>query len=589
MRTKLFKRLITGVLTTAMCVSMMAGTVLAAGTTEVKQDNANETPKITITVYDKEAAVNPGDGVTPPTDTSKPLAGVKFQYVKIGTVVQLTTDKGTQVAFQMNNNVSSLLSGKTVLDADTNCYAPADVQDALQNVNDEVWSSLMSNLESSLQETGATDADGSVSVEPGGLGLYLFVEKELPANATTVIDPFLVSLPMWVEDANDAEDGGSWTADIKVYPKVRTGGIITPEKEAGTDTKIVNAGETIPFTITIPIEKAADSNHVREFESFVYTDTNPGKTLDIDWTNATVKIVNSVETGTTPSHNETLNVETVDASGDYKLVDKTGTGADNVMDLELTDTGLAKLNAGLSVENRWLVINYSATIVNTGTNLVEGINNTASLTYSHEDQTTPTTGGTDKETLYSHGIDLTKALSETNDTIKAGEISFELEKQSADGTYTGVTMIQNASGAYWVSNAQGASDEVAIPANTASNSSKVSILGLDDGTYRLTELKTKDGYTKLANPITIEISTTVTEGTNGAEDTVTRTVKVDGVTVDMANKNIIPVRVENTKNNVGFVLPSTGGAGTLYITLIGAGLIAAAIVLVVVSRRKGQK
>ena len=52
---------------------------------------------------------------------------------------------------------------------------------------------------------------------------------------------------------------------------------------------------------------------------------------------------------------------------------------------------------------------------------------------------------------------------------------------------------------------------------------------------------------------------------------------------------LVSLSVENTKNETGFHLPQTGGAGTLAVTAIGLGLLCAGVILLVVYRRKGQK
>lgn len=101
---------------------------------------------------------------------------------------------------------------------------------------------------------------------------------------------------------------------------------------------------------------------------------------------------------------------------------------------------------------------------------------------------------------------------------------------------------------------------------TTNKSGKFTIKGLSAGTYKLEETKQPAGYNKLKNPVTVVIDN-------------------DGnVTVDGANAD--PVKVEN---KTGTVLPSTGGAGTTMIYLIGGALVLGSGVVLVTKRRvKGK-
>lgn len=134
-------------------------------------------------------------------------------------------------------------------------------------------------------------------------------------------------------------------------------------------------------------------------------------------------------------------------------------------------------------------------------------------------------------------------------------------------------------GQYWMAaaDATGVKTELTVAAGGS-----LKLNGLDEGTYYLTETATADGYTKLADPI--EITITPKAGASSGEIT----ASVDGSTATVEN-GAVKLTVENTKNDSGFKLPKTGGAGTLFITVIGVGLIALAVILLAVSRRRTRK
>ncbi|MCD8116464.1 MAG: CHAP domain-containing protein [Oscillospiraceae bacterium] len=103
---------------------------------------------------------------------------------------------------------------------------------------------------------------------------------------------------------------------------------------------------------------------------------------------------------------------------------------------------------------------------------------------------------------------------------------------------------------------------------TTGEDGKISITGLTDGTYTLTEVTAPDGY----NLLTDSIVFTVNNGT---------VTLADGTSTSVATLNGTVITVYNT---AGFELPSTGGMGTLLYTL--AGLVLCGGAALVLYRRK---
>ena len=101
---------------------------------------------------------------------------------------------------------------------------------------------------------------------------------------------------------------------------------------------------------------------------------------------------------------------------------------------------------------------------------------------------------------------------------------------------------------------------------TSPDSGKFTIKGLSAGTYKLVETKQPAGYNKLSGPVTVVIDKDGKVTVGGTEVT----------QVDVENKS-------------GTVLPSTGGAGTTMIYLVGAVLaLGSGVVLVTKRRVKGK-
>ena len=111
-----------------------------------------------------------------------------------------------------------------------------------------------------------------------------------------------------------------------------------------------------------------------------------------------------------------------------------------------------------------------------------------------------------------------------------------------------------------------------IPEITTTETGKFEIQGLAPGTYYLKETEAPKGYNKLASKITIIIDNNNLLTVNGKN------------TID--NGVITEVGVEN---KTGTVLPSTGGAGTTMIYLIGGALVLGSGVVLVTKRRVKNK
>ena len=99
----------------------------------------------------------------------------------------------------------------------------------------------------------------------------------------------------------------------------------------------------------------------------------------------------------------------------------------------------------------------------------------------------------------------------------------------------------------------------------------IAVEGLDADTYYLEETKAPGGYNKLAGPVKVEISHTVS--VEGAD--MTNTLKQDTTVVEK-------VEIENKS---GTELPSTGGIGTTIFYVLGSILVIGAVVLLIAKKR----
>lgn len=558
MKLTIVKRLLATALTLAMTAGMLGTSAMAAGTVNEVKEKTGENGSIVVTVYDQTpGAAGTGAQIS---GLSSPVDGVGINALRIGSVVELTsTDNGTvstRVAFGLTDTYANLLgldTNSAIASQDGTFYfAPTAVQNALKTANQ---TTIEDHLEEAAEKKNdVTENNGIAQFDGLNYGLYLLAKSALPSDATTDLVPFLVSVPMYVE----SESGDDWTSTVYAYPKVRTADITISKTVDDQDSTTyangdiyVNAGQTLKYTVTTTIPAAATGNgSANEFTSFVITDTNAGNTLDIDQSTVEVML----------GENELECTPVYDGS---------------ILTLTLTENGLVALNNGLSQEQT-ITVTYDATVA-TDVTFSSKLTNAAKATYQRSGMTAVADTDTATVDLYTYGIDLTKTLSDSG-AIDENTISFELYKTNDGGTLSDPVPVESGSGGYWVAKSATEPNTNTYTMYVGANG-KLNLYGLEPGTYYLSETATMDGYTRLDAPITIVIADGDSDGT--------ATATVNGADARVTG-GVVYLSVENTKNELGFTLPQTGGTGTLVVTAIGLGMLCAGVILLVVYRRKGQ-
>lgn len=214
--------------------------------------------------------------------------------------------------------------------------------------------------------------------------------------------------------------------------------------------------------------------------------------------------------------------------------------------------------------NDTITVTYSATL---NANAVIGNDantntNKTLLSYGDSQKTTEVT--TNTKTFEMHVFKFYKDKKNSDKETGLADAVFTLSKKS-DGTEPiKLTKTNENSNIYKVNN-NGTIADITTPGD-----GKFTIQGLGAGTYYLTEIKQPDGYNKLAKSVKVEIAV------NGA-------ITVDGKLITGVDKL---VKVEN---KTGTVLPSTGGAGTTMIYLVGAVLVLGSGVVLATKRRVKNK
>ncbi|WP_215523692.1 SpaH/EbpB family LPXTG-anchored major pilin [Varibaculum prostatecancerukia] len=169
-----------------------------------------------------------------------------------------------------------------------------------------------------VEETKDLGADGKTSftVKPG---LYRLTQTKAPTGYKAAL-PSLILIPM-----TDPESG-TWMDTVTVYPKNGSAGKIT-KKDITAKDQVIKPGSKMTFEIDSPIPTLTEKDKGDKFKTYKVTDT-PSGPLKVNKANSTIEKVEIVDGDT----------KTALDAADYTVIE-------NPYGIELTKTGLAKLDA----------------------------------------------------------------------------------------------------------------------------------------------------------------------------------------------------------------------------------------------------
>ena len=536
---------------------------------------------------DVEAALNP-----------YAVQGVEFSYLR---VADITTFSGlvdgesvTKVLYGVKGTEQDI-AFLTALGLTANdCYTPATkivdgatwyyyesdtLINALRNALAANATTVKDALETVVKSNGGTampetDASGHSEVHDLDLGLYLVVETRVPEDVVNTTDPFFASLPM------TTIDGSEWNYDLVLYPKNATG---SPDLEK-------TLRESNPDT-----GKNDGSNDITD--GYAHTGTaSDGDVIDYQIISrlpvitsrasylTTYTFVDTLCKGVTYNKNDvklewfrdadcTQKItEWAETDEDLKFSVSYADGADDaeVMTIAMTASGLAEINAASAVYGSdsiysgysecYVRITYAGTVNSDATVVYGDTGNPNEVTLEWR-RTNTSYYDTLKDCchLYTYGIQLNKRFSDNAGDYS--EVSFTI-RNTTDGYWLKAELVED--GLYYVT------DHVSTEAEATSfvpnsDSGVLTVWGMEDDAYTVTETHTAQGYTLLRDSIEIVItareSDAICEICGAALLTASATVNGNAVTMLENNGSVnaqVPVTVVNTK---GPDLPVTGDDG----------------------------
>ena len=244
------------------------------------------------------------------------------------------------------------------------------------------------------------------------------------------------------------------------------------------------------------------------------------------------------------------------AAANYTLK-KSGTESSDpcTFEIEFKDSYIAGLETGKQIE-----VTYSATLNERAVIGTPGNKNDTWLKYGNSGSVTSET------TTYSYSFDLVKT--DSDGTLLAGA-KFKL--YADQNCANEIKLVADGDNAYRVAK----TGEKAVESIETNATSALTIKGLKGTTtYYLKEIEAPKGYNELENAFVFTIASA-----NVSSNLVTTSNKwVEGTSTGI---HII--------NNAGTTLPSTGGMGTTVFYVVGGGLMAVAVVLLVTKKRMENK
>lgn len=365
---------------------------------------------------------------------------------------------------------------------------------------------------------------------------------KVPAGQTVPLDGIPIGTKVTItEETPENQYIKSITVDGKLVDGNEASGTIVADTTDANDSSKTVPGVQVVFTntarkpITIDVEKTwKDAKGDLPESIWVKLQRrHEGSTNDADWTNVPdteVELTNGTWTHTFTGM-DAYDIGTKDTYYEYRVVESAA------KDGPYTASGTLKLGD----------YNYQ---VDSTTQTIKDTDNSASLTLTN----------TQVPPVYELAI-TKQGLDENGNNPKLlNGVEFKLEKlngNSVDATFEAVNRTTEGVG---------------------DNAGKCSFKKLSEGSYRLTELKTVDGYNLLAAPIEF----TLQNGKcliNGETQNIVEGTPADGYTVSLT-----------INNRKGFTLPHTGADAPSLWLLIGLPLLVAGLlVLVFRYNRKGGK
>lgn len=429
--------------------------------------------------------------------------------------------------------------------------------DAVKSLADKAQAWVRNNasnftvITSDDEDPAIADKETFTKLKPGYYLVY--PEGGSTGNGTRGTDAMLVNVPT---DAN-----AEWNMK-STFPTVDKK-VDTDNEGAGgaTDNGSAQVGDTVTFTLTSAVPDMSD--YTTFYFGFIDTLSNG------------LEFVKAGDTVAATDVSVTIGEKNITSGYTVNL-------SDNVLKIEFENLKTATAAEGTIATGDDIVVTYKARITKDAT-ATDPATNEVKVEYSN-DPTTGTKGEStpDVSKVFTYKIDVNKWASDIQDSINgnlAGAkfvLSNSTTLTDGESDKSVIKLVNTGDGtgnAYRVAKPD---EDDAVTSFTTTATGDITISGLEAGTYYLHEIEAPAGYNQLKAPIAIVITMTNAE-------TGDATITVDGKGND-ANSTVI-----NVENKKGIELPTTGGMGTIGLTVLGVIIVAAGAIWIIRRNRKGNQ
>lgn len=333
------KRLLTGVLSAVMALSVCAMPAMADEAKQVTIDST-KTGSLTIMKYEQTSA----EANQTPAAKGKALNGVVFTIYQIAEIEQKKEDNG-QIQLSYNWKTDKL--NDSVFTGVDEKDGKIDSSKLYEAISKNLTKTDLNTLPNYVRTTGTVDASDTGHPQEDGeayfgnlpLGIYMVSETKAPAQILTYTANFIVSIPM-VQD-------GQWIYDVKAEPKnaptyggvslqkvgVTAGNtnsevglegvVFRLEKQEGTEWKAVDATK---LTFTEDSGRASTDESKPGADGYIVTGTNGLITITSGLTKGTYRFVEiSAVNGYIANTDVNANVFQIDVKNGALVVKQRGT------------------------------------------------------------------------------------------------------------------------------------------------------------------------------------------------------------------------------------------------------------------------
>ena len=425
------------------------------------------------------------------------------------------------------------------------------------------WKNVTNSEQDGKPLSLETNEEGKISVSGLSQGTYHFIEQSIKGDNNYIIDrtpiEFEVTKEGKISYKNYKNGDPQPTVEIPVInesPDVEKNVIKNDSLETGADYSV---GDKVPYQITVTVPM-----NITKLKTFTVSDT-PNH---LKYNNDAVLTCDGDPVDT--------NVYTIATEGE-------GVPA-NGFKITFTPSQMEKY-AGKKI-----IINYSATLLNTADQTGAGNRNDVSLVYGRKIGVDGKEDGQkeihDGTFVYTFKVKVHKIADDTQKGL--GNVEFDLYKEDANGTVTG-----DAAAALGLNPTKRWTkvNEKSLKTDTNGN---VEQGGLANGKYYLVETKTASGYNLLKAPVEVTLSIQAKTEWNDTYiydakgNMLKHTVDKKNTTFsggDEGGKTEYTITIINRK---GFDLPTTGGFGTLLFSGIGVLLVVAGVGVLLSLKKKNR-